>query len=406
MKWSSALSEEPDLSRAGSVASDQIAEAFSGESPDLIIAFVSQHHARSYEALSEQLRERFPRSLLIGCSARSVLGGDSELEERPGLALSAAQLPNVSLHPFHVAADDLEAGIAPERWDEIIGVLPGSDPRFILLGDPFTASERFLQALDARFPSSVKIGGLASGGEAPEANALYLGDEIHRSGFIGLALCGNIALDTIVAQGCRPVGNPMFVTRCRGNVLHEVDGRPPTEVLNELYEAAGQRERALFRSSLFLGIEMRSSQMEYRRGDFLIRNLIGGDPDSGSLSVATPLEVTQVVQFHLRDAMTAAEDLEDHLASYSDELDQRDERPGARDGEPGSHGALLFSCLGRGSNLYGVANHDSRLFHRRLGEIPLSGFFCNGEIGPVQAQTFLHGYTSAFGIFSPASQTG
>jgi small ligand-binding sensory domain FIST len=109
------------------------------------------------------------------------------------------------------------------------------------------------------------------------------------------------------------------------------------------------------------------------------------------MAVGALLEESSVVQFHLRDARTSADDLEAHLCRYRDE---------AKDTP--AKGALLFSCLGRGVHLYGSADHDSHLFRHHLGEIPLGGFFCNGEIGPVQNKTFLHGYTSAFGLFRQA----
>ena len=178
------------------------------------------------------------------------------------------------------------------------------------------------------------------------------------------------------------------MTRSHENSLYAIDDRAPIEVVSDLYEAASPDDQELFRTSLFLGIEMRSDQTEYHQGDFLIRNLIGGDEDSGALAVAAPLHDGQVVQFHLRDAGTARTDLEQQL-----------ER--ALPYAASARGALLFSCLGRGQHLYGEPGHDSKMFHRHLGRIPLTGFFGNGEIGPVQQRTFLHGYTSAFGIFRP-----
>ena len=96
----------------------------------------------------------------------------------------------------------------------------------------------------------------------------------------------------------------------------------------------------------------------------------------------------QTVQFHLRDAHTSEEDLRHLLHQYSPLRDK-------------AKGALLFSCLGRGQFLYGRPDHDSRLFHGNVGPVPLGGFFCNGEIGPVAGTTYLHGYTSCFGVFRP-----
>jgi small ligand-binding sensory domain FIST len=205
-----------------------------------------------------------------------------------------------------------------------------------------------------------------------------------------VALSGNLIVETIVAQGCRPIGTPLIVTRCRDNVIVEVDGRPPLLALHDLYESLDERDRELFRHSLFVGLEMREDQVEYREGDLLVRNLVGADADTGALAVGAPVKPMQVVRFLLRDARTATEDLTRLL-----------ERSGARANPPA--GALLFSCLGRGQHLFGRPDHDTDLFREKVGAVPLGGFFCNGEIGPVGGSTFLHGYTSAFALFRGAA---
>jgi small ligand-binding sensory domain FIST len=282
----------------------------------------------------------------------------------------------VALHPFQ-----LDAGAKPD--------LPGpEDTHVILLVDPFGADlEAWVPALDARFPRGAKIGGIASGAAQPGRNLLFLGEDALRAGAVGVALSGDLAVDTVVAQGCRPVGPPLFVTGARENVLYELDGQRPLDVLQRIFAAASPAEQHLFQGSLFLGIELRAQQSRFDSGDFLIRNLLGADRESGALHVAADLAGRRVVQFHLRDGAAAAADLEWRLA--------RSAAAGAKD----AAGALLFSCLGRGAGLFGEPDHDSRAFGRALGPVPLAGFFCNGEIGPVEGTTFLHGYTSAFGIF-------
>jgi small ligand-binding sensory domain FIST len=352
-----------------------------GARADLVCLFVSPHHAGAWLAVADRLRKEFPGALLFGCSARSVLAAADEVEEAPGIAASAAALPGVRLHPFRVG----EAGV-PE--------LPGpDDAHVLLLVDPFDADlDAWIPALDERFPAGTKLGGLASGAAERSGNVLFLGDESLRAGAVGVVLAGDVALDALVAQGCRPIGPPLFVTGARGNVLFELDGKPPMEVLGQLFAAASPAEQRLFQGSLFLGIELEPEQSRFEPGDFLIRNLLGADQSSGALHVAANLEDRRVVQFHLRDAAAAADDLAARLARY-----------GEKHGR-GAAGALLFSCLGRGRGLYGVPDHDSSAFQRALGPVPLAGFFCNGEIGPVEGRTFLHGYTSAFGIFRPAGK--
>jgi small ligand-binding sensory domain FIST len=278
----------------------------------------------------------------------------------------------------------------PDGWRDTLDLASEPWAKFILIADPFTFdTETFVRRFDESFPLSVKMGGLASGGTQAGDSSLFLGGQVYRSGLVGVALQGDVEIDPIVAQGCRPIGAPMFVTGCRDNMLLELDGRRPGQVLEELYAKAEARDRQLMRSSLFLGLEMDADQQEYQHGDFLIRNLLGMDAENGAVFVAAALRPGQVVQFHLRDARTSADDLELRLTAYARRIDPR----------CAPEGALLFSCLGRGAHLYGTPDHDSRALRRRFGDLPLGGFFCNGEIGPVQGRTFLHGYTSAFGIF-------
>ncbi|MEW6270705.1 MAG: FIST N-terminal domain-containing protein [Thermodesulfobacteriota bacterium] len=390
MRWSSTASEAPRLEDAAREAAASLRRELGGARPDLVIAFPSDHHRTGHREIAAILADELGGGLLLGCTARSVIGGGREIEQSPALSLTAASLPEVGLTPFHLDLEALpEPGAPAEAWRRACGLDRGTDPHFLLLADPFSFDvERLIRGLDAAFPSGKKLGGVASGGRTPGDNALFLGERVHRAGLVGVALTGNIELDTIVAQGCRPIGVPMFVTRCRDNVLQELDGRPALEVLQELYESLSPEDQELCRGSLFLGIEMKQAQGEYQQGDFLIRNLLGSEQDEGTLIVGALLRPLQVVQFHLRDARTSAEDLERRLASY-----------GAERGAESARGAVLFSCLGRGMHLYGRPNHDSDVLRRHLGDLALGGFFCNGEIGPVQGTTFLHGYTSAFGIF-------
>jgi small ligand-binding sensory domain FIST len=305
------------------------------------------------------------------------------------VSLTAAFLPGVTMAPFHLATDALPAPDAePEGWSRLLGVEPAGAPQFVVLSDPFSFdAESLIRGLDRAYPGSTTVGGIASGGRAAGSNALFLGERLHRSGAVGIALSGNVAVDAIVAQGCRPVGDPMFVTACDRNVIRALDGRPPLAVLQELHDALDPRDRQLARHSLFLGIVMKEDRQQYGQGDFLIRNLIGIDQSSGALAIGALVDANAIVQFHLRDADTSAHDLE-HLLER-----QRRADPST---PPGS---LLFSCLGRGQFLYGRADHDTELFRRYFGDVPLGGFFCNGEIGPVHGSTFLHGYTSAFALF-------
>lgn len=391
MRWASAVSELRDLGDAAEEVAVAVRDGLDGP-PDVAFLFFGAPYARAAERLAARVRAVLGGGVLVGCSAQSVIGAGREIEDRPAVSLTGARLPHVEVRPLRIAGDGFPRG--RDAWCDAFDIDADARPHFVLLADPWSCdAEALVQQLDRDFPGAVSIGGLASGAERPGENALVLEHRVYAEGLVGVALWGDLVVDGVVAQGCRPIGHPLFVTRARDHLLTELDGRPPMEVLRALYDAASPRDRALMQSSLFLGIEMRPELSEYRRGDFLIRNLVGADPDDGALAVAASLCAGQVVQFHLRDARTSAEDLEERLARY---------RAAPRPGGP-PRGALLFSCLGRGAGLYGIPDHDSEALRRHLGPLPLGGFFCNGEIGPVGDRSFLHGYTSAIAIFRPLS---
>ena len=392
MKWSSAISDSPSLDEAVSACAGIVQGELDGQTPDLTVAFVSAHHAASYQALPDLVGRHLGVTLLVGCSAGGVIGAGKEIEERPGFSLTAASLPDVQLVPFHVENESLPDGdAAPQEWEDLAHTSAEERPQFLLLADPFSiAADRLVGGLDYAFPGSVKIGGLARGAHEPGGNALFLADRVLTSGAVGVALQGNIAVDTIVAQGCRPIGDPMQITSCSDHLLLGLDGCSTMEALQLLFAGLTERDQQLARHSLFLGVVMDPLNDSPQQGDFLIRNIMGLDQSRGALAIGELLREGQTVQFHLRDADTSAQYLDALLTRYSAENPIYEET-----------GALLFSCLGRGMNLYGRPDHDTDMFRTRVSAMPLAGFFCNGEIGPVGDATYIHGYTSSFGIFRP-----
>lgn len=411
VRWSSSISEEGDFEVAVARACDELHQQLDGESADLVLVFASSEHEHHCHELPAALAARFEGALVLGCSGSGVLANGRELEGVPGLALAAAQLPGVELTGFHLPAertpDPPDDGDDPaderKRWNHALGLRDGPDPHLLLFADPFTWSgPELLDGLDRAYPTGVKIGGLCSGGARPGEHRLFCDRSTHHRGMVGVAMRGNLEIDAVVAQGCRPIGVPMFVTRHQEQVIYELDGRPAVEVLQRLFDTLSPAERAKARNSLFIGVVMDPLREVYDQGDFLVRNLVGVDPHSGAIGTAAQLHPNAVVQFHLRDAETSAAELRELLSDHAQR--HRDEP---------SVGALLFPCVGRGNGLYAKPDHDSALTRELLGaELPLAGFFCNGEIGPIGpgsgsissggARTFLHGYTSALMLFRPA----
>jgi small ligand-binding sensory domain FIST len=381
MRWATSIATATEHDMAIDEVVDGIASQLGPARPDLVMAFVTDHLAPGFGRLSSEIARKFPGAAVAGCTAGGAIGGGVEVEHRPALALVAASMPGASARAWHLASD-------PGEWPSLNGDHTDAAAVIVLPCPLSSPVEDLLAWCDERWPNAVKVGGLASGGmttRGPAGNTLFAGEERHREGAVVVTLSGDVAVDTIVAQGCRPIGDPLVVTKGLGNVVLELDGMPALRALEAIHATLPPDEKKLCRHSLFVGVVPDSAPptREVRRRDVLIRNLIGCDRAAGALAVGAPVHVGQIIQFHLRTAEASAEDLAELLAE-----------PHAP-----SAGALLFSCVGRGQLLYGRPNHDSDVFRRALGEIPLGGFFCNGEVGPVAGKTFLHGYTSAFALF-------
>lgn len=366
---------------------------------DLALVFLQSSWRQEANWLAERLREQLGAKVLVGCSGGGVIGDASEVELSPALSITLAQLPGVELRPFHLEDDQMPNPDAPpEEWREVLGLQNFPSPAgFLLMADAFDFDlETFLRGLDYAYPRSLKLGGLASDSRRPGGNRLFLQDRVYTRGMVGLALAGDVCITSVVAQGCRPVGEPMTVTRSERNLIFELDGHSPLDQLEKMVRSLSRRDRKLAETSLFLGIAQQPeislssilSPGPAGQADYLIRNLIGLDPRKPALVVGARLRAGQTVQFHVRDAEASKEELERLLDRFAQ-------------AGPKPDGALLFSCLGRGEYLYQQSNHDSGQFQKRFPGIALAGFFGNGEIGPVGQSSYLHGYTSCFAMFSP-----
>jgi small ligand-binding sensory domain FIST len=392
VKWTSTCTTHADLEGAVEQAAAQVFEGLGRREPDLLVAFVHADHAKGFAALGGLLSREFEGALVFGCSADGVIGGGREREEGPALALTAAVLPGVKLQGTHLEADDVPPIYAERRlWEETLKVNARDEPVFLMLADPFSfATDGLLKGLDRAFPASTKIGGLTSGGRQPGSTALYLGDRVYRSGMVLLAMSGDIEMKAALAHGSRPIGEPMFATGVHDNLIRELDGKVPREVLGAVFESLPPADRKLFGEALHLGIGAARGRNEYGSGDFLIRSILGLDPKSGALWIGDRVEANAVVQLHVRDALAASLDIERSLA-----LHRQSNLPG------GPAAALLFSCVSRGTAFYGHPDHDSNAYRRLVADVPIGGFFCGGEFGPLGGTTYLHGHTSVFGTIGP-----
>jgi small ligand-binding sensory domain FIST len=396
------MSTRPSLESAVREVTEQLKAEFDGV-PDLGLLFISSSFTSEFPRLLPLLQEIWPMPNVVGCSGGGVVGmaadnTPQEIENSPALSLSVASLPDVEVHTFYLSGDELpDLDSPPADWTELIGVPPEAGPQFILMADPFSSNVNdLLQGLDFAYPEAVKVGGLASVDSFNRVSGLFCNDTLYNEGMVGVAMSGDVVLDAIVAQGCRPIGHPYEVVEAERNILLSLsdpnaDGavRTPLEVLQEMFTTLSEEDRQLAQNSLFIGVAQDSFKLSLEHGDFLIRTLLGVDPKIGAIAVGDRLRPGRRIQFHLRDAQTSADDLKTLLQRYQQQASITASAP---------VGALMFSCMGRGEGLYGKPNFDSELFFDHLGPVPLSGFFCGGEIGPIGKTTFLHGFTSVFGI--------
>lgn len=389
MKLISAASDEADTERAFQECGESIRAA--GVVPDLLLVFVTPDHAqKDLGAQVAALRAATGARHLLGCTGAGLIGGGSELEEPPAMTVLAASLPGAVLHPFHWTQDEMAKA---EEGAFLTGRLPdipaGVRPALLLLAEPYSFdTERLLKELEAACPGVPALGGNASGGSGPGTQPLFLDDEVLSEGAVGVLMWGGFEFRTLVSQGCRPIGRHLVITKAEGNVIYQVGGRPTLAVLKEVLEALSAEDQQRVRQGLHVGRVINERQETFKQGDFLIRNPLGLDPETGALAVGDVFRRGQTIQFHVRDADAAREDLRTMLAAFAHDL-------GARR----VAGGFLFSCNGRGRGLFGTPNHDSGLVRQALGDFPLAGIFCAGEVGPVGGKNFLHGFTSALGFF-------
>ena len=359
---------------------------------DLAIAFVSAHYTSTIRQVVEGLQAGLHPGVMLGCTAEGVVGREQEIEETPAITLVAAHMPGAQISPFILQTPNTDWHtllLDSEEFRRTIDA-PQDLRLFILLGDPFSAPmDDVLQAFNANYSGIPVVGGMASGALRANGNALWVNDQIIDEGALGVSIGGAVDVDVVVSQGCRPIWRPFKVISSHRNLILDLEGRPPLAWLQDLIPALSEEDRLLLQNGLYVGCSIKPDQEQLGRGDFLIRGVVGVDPQSGAIAIGDSVIDGETIQFHLRDALTAVEDLEMML------IPQTFRTPPS--------GALLFVCNGRGTRLYDHPNGDISVIQSNLQGTHLAGFFCAGEIGPIGGTNFLHGQTASLAFFRPAS---
>ena len=385
--FSAALSTKSDWREATSQLCAEIGTP-PDTSHDIVVVFISTHHQENVAAIADQIRTDLGCSCLIGCTGESIIGGDREVEDGPAIAVWIASLPGITLTQMHLTYDRTPDGGSILGWpDATLDDWP-TGSALLLLGDPFSfPTDALLAQLNTKQPGIPVIGGNASGAQTPGHIRLVVGEQIVDEGAVGILMQGDTGIRTLVSQGCRPIGDHFVITKAEQNVIHELGGKPALIQLKHVFDTLSEPEQALVQTGLHLGRVVSEYQDRFDQGDFLIRNVLGIDPENGTIAVADYMRPGQTVQFQIRDEESADAELQFLLQ----ELTQREGfTPG---------GGILFNCNGRGTRLFSQPNHDASAIAQSLGNIPLAGFFAAGEIGPVGNENFVHGFTASLIVF-------
>ncbi len=343
------------------------------------VLFATPAFAPHATDLLEVIRLHARVSRLVGCSTAVVVTDGREHESGEGLSLGLYHLPGAELHACHL---DGEAAMGS-------AAIPGKPRGWLVFADPFHMDgEQWLGRWNDLHPGEPMVGGLASGDPAVQKTQLYLDGEVHESGLVALAVGGAVSLEPVVSQGCTPIGDTWTVTRTDRHFILTIGNRPAYSVLVETFNGLSREDQARTQGNLFVGFASSEYREEFRRGDFLVRHLLGVDPGQGMIAVGALPRPGQTIQFQRRDAAAASEDLAWMLARTREKIAGR-----------AILGGVLAICLGRGQGLFGSAHHDAALIQEQLGPVPVAGFYCNGEIGPVGNRSFVHGYTAALALF-------
>jgi small ligand-binding sensory domain FIST len=353
------------------------------------LVFMSPKFFPHAQQVLEILRVHARIPLLAGCSGGGLIANAEELESAGGLVLALYSLPGAKLKGIHLTQEQTEASGGENFWPVQTGVANDQVNGWLAFIDSFHFdAESWLRSWNKNYFQLPVYGGLASGAFPEPVAQLYLDGEVFEEGGVVIAVGGEVALTGVISQGCTPIGEAWTLTRVEQNIIRHIGNRPAYAVLSETVQQLSPEDQRKAQGNLHIGLAVNEYLEDFHRGDFLVRNLLGGDPNSGVLAVGAMPRMGQTIQFQRRDADAASEDLSELLARAKKKLSQAE-----------IYGGCLFCCNGRGKNLFGRPSHDSEMVQAHFGPTGVAGFFCNGEIGPVGEKNFLHGFTASLALF-------
>jgi small ligand-binding sensory domain FIST len=372
---------------------EQLKGSLQNQTPDLLLIFISSALIDRFADLVAQLKALLQPKNLLAVSAESVIGNDQEIERAPALSALAMSFggKSVNVATFHISEDEWPTLLTDD--DALQSRLNTDDLRaFFMAADPFTTPVvNFLDACSRLFPAAPILGGMSSGMSHAGEARLAIDDDVFSSGLVGVSFSGNIEIDCVVSQGCRPIGPTFEITRSEKNIIQQLDGKPALVAIDEMITSLPLHDRQLLATGgLQIGRVVDPGKGNFGKGDFVIRSLLGVRRESGAILIGDVIRTGQTLQFHLRDAKSAEEDRRLRLEGEIQLADP----PAA---------AVLVTCNSRGTRFFDMPHHDVTLTRQILGNIPIAGFFAAGELGPIAQKNFIHGHTAALALFRQPS---
>ena len=384
------LSTGLDTARAAREAAAQAAASLPGNRADLAIVFATSDHAADLSVLVREVADAVGTTCVTGCSASGVLALGRECENGPAIGVLAVQSDALRATPFLLQDRGdygLSAGI---HLGQRLAASRDDSDLVVVWPDPYAIRpDRLLQGLDAAL-GPVPVAGGASSSRSPSGGTFqFCGTEGGTGAVSGVRLSGAFRHHLALTQGCRPLGAVRRVTGAHERFILEVDGVPAYEALRACAPGGRLDNPADAIRRLTVALLPEPGESTLRPGEFLVRNIVAADPDTGVIAIAAEVEEGQSLLFAVREPGAAYDDVSKMAARAAESAP-----------EGGYRFGLYFDCLARGSALYGRAGVDSEAIARHLPGVPILGFFCNAEIAPLRGANHLFTYTGVLVLVS------
>src|SRR3990172_4284699 len=377
--------------QAAKEAATQAIETGNIAKADFAVVFCTFPHRGGYKEILKSVCQITGTMNVAGCSGIGVLTNYGEVEAKPGiavLAVSSDEMQTTSFLVNHTDDGGMKAGL--EIGGRLIPI-KGENALLTILPDPYHIHpELLLRGIESRIGEIPIVGASASEHPALHETYEFYGESVVSGAISGFMIQGSFPHRIGITQGCQPVGIPCIITKSDQNLIFELDGQPAFEVLKkQVPKRILENPRKLLRL-LFVGFSPDPKETEIIGGEYLVRNLIGINPNTGVIGVAENVREGQIMTFAVRHPIMAREDLKQMLERLASSRDSQ---------KPFKFG-FYFNCCARGSSLYGYEGIDTAYITHALGEIPIIGFFGNSELAPLKGINRLFTYTGVLVLIS------